>query len=137
MLTGLCWLTGEELPMIGIDECLSEAMAIPGALDAILVDHTSGMAVAAKGLSDPGRSAAGLSETFRATLDGLAMSTPAGTVQVEDMIVTTDQGYHLIKPMETMFDGPLLICLRLDAGRANLALARRRLQSISHQLIAP
>lgn len=121
--------------MIGIDECLSEVMAIPGALDAIIVDHTSGMAVAAEGLSDPGRSAAGLSETYRATLNGLALSSPDGTIRIEDVIVTTEQGYHLIKPMETIFDGPLLLCLRLDLHRSNLALARRQLNTISHQLM--
>ncbi|MGI5486431.1 roadblock/LC7 domain-containing protein [Microtetraspora malaysiensis] len=122
--------------MIGIEDCLSEAMTIPGALDAILVDHTSGMAVAAEGVSYPEGSAAGLSEAFRATLDGLALSTPDGTIRIEDVIVTTDRAYHLIKPMETMFDGPLLICLRLDPDRANLALALRQLQAISHRLIA-
>ncbi|WP_066363372.1 hypothetical protein [Herbidospora mongoliensis] len=122
--------------MIGIEDCLSEAMAIPGALGAILVDHTSGTALATEGLPDPERSAIGLSETFRATLDGLALSSPDGTIRIDDLIITTDHGYQLIKPMETMWDGPILICVRLDRDRANLALARRRLDSISHELIA-
>ena len=122
--------------MIGIEDCLAEVMEIPGALDAIVVDHTSGLAVAAEGLPDPGRSAAGLSETFRATLDGVALTSPDGTVRVEDMIIKTDRGYHLITPLETLFDGPLLICLRLDLERSNLAMARWRMHTISHQLVA-
>ncbi|MEW9532215.1 roadblock/LC7 domain-containing protein [Microbispora sp. NPDC049125] len=122
--------------MIGIEDCLSEAMSIPGALGAILVDHTSGMAVAEKGMPDPARSAAGLSEAFRATIDGVAVSSPEGSFRVEDLIITTDTSYHLIRPMEMMFDGPLLVCLRLDRERANLALARRRLLTITDQLVA-
>ncbi|WP_214104925.1 roadblock/LC7 domain-containing protein [Acrocarpospora catenulata] len=123
--------------MIGIEECLAEAMAIPGALCAMLVDHASGTAIAGQGAADLEGSAAGLRECYRATQGGLAMSSPDGTVRIEDVIVTTDHGYQLILPMETPFDGPLLMCLRLDRGRANLALARLRLRSISHQLIAP
>ncbi|MCT9930917.1 roadblock/LC7 domain-containing protein [Planotetraspora sp. A-T 1434] len=123
--------------MIGIEDCLSEAMSIPGALDAILVDHTSGMAVAGEGVQDPARSALGLTEAFRATLDGIALSSADGTAaRIEDVIITTDTSYHLIRPMEMMFDGPLLICLRLDLEHSNLALARRRLRTITHQLIA-
>ncbi|MEV5501388.1 hypothetical protein AB0M50_38945, partial [Nonomuraea fuscirosea] len=40
--------------MLGIDTCLAEVMSIPGALDAMLVDHTSGMAVAFSSASGVG-----------------------------------------------------------------------------------
>ena len=123
--------------MIGIEDCMTEALAIPGASGAILVDHTSGTAVATQGLRDPDRSAAGLSEAFRALMDGLALSSPDGTVLIQDVIITTDRGFQVIRAMETMFDGPLLICVQLDGERANVALARQRLQAISRQLVAP
>ncbi|MEO3857079.1 roadblock/LC7 domain-containing protein [Acrocarpospora sp. B8E8] len=122
--------------MITIEDCLVEAMSIPGALGAILVDHASETAVATRGRSDPERSASGLSEAFRAIQTGLALSSPTGTVRIDDVIITTDQGYQLIRPMDTPVDGPLLICVQLDLNRANLGLARHRLQSISRQLIA-
>ncbi|GIH77950.1 roadblock/LC7 domain-containing protein [Planobispora longispora] len=124
--------------MLGIEECLTEVMAIPGALDAILIDQTSGMAVAIGGGSrqvDTEKSAAGLSEALRATLDGLAVTSPTGTVRIRDMIVTTDEGHHLLRPLETVFDGPLAIYVRLDLERANLALALHRLQLLSGRLI--
>ncbi|GAA3441580.1 roadblock/LC7 domain-containing protein [Planomonospora venezuelensis] len=124
--------------MLGIEECLTEVMAIPGALDAIMIDQTSGMAVGVGGGSrhtDVEKSAAGLSETLRATLDGLATASPTGTVRINDMIVTTDSGHHLLRPLETIFDGPLVIYVRLDLERSNLALARHRLQSLSGRLI--
>ncbi|MEU4700071.1 roadblock/LC7 domain-containing protein [Nonomuraea dietziae] len=123
--------------MLGLDDCLAEVMAIPGALDAMVVDHASGMAVAATGADgdvDAARSAAAISETLRATMDGLAQSAPGGTVRVDDMLVTTDKGHHLLRPLETPFESPLVIYVRLDRDRANLALARFRLQAISRQL---
>ncbi|GAA2687551.1 MULTISPECIES: roadblock/LC7 domain-containing protein [Nonomuraea] len=123
--------------MLGLDDCLAEVMAIPGALDAMVVDHASGMAVAATGADgdvDAARSAAAISETLRVTMDGLAQSAPGGTVRVDDMLVTTDKGHHLLRPLETPFESPLVIYVRLDRDRANLALARFRLQAISRQL---
>ncbi|MEU7001157.1 roadblock/LC7 domain-containing protein [Nonomuraea sp. NPDC046570] len=123
--------------MLALDDCLSEVMAIPGALDALVVDHTSGTAVAVGGGAggfDAEVSAAALSETLRATMDGLAQASPDGTVRIDDMIVVTDKGYHLLKPLEMVFEGPLVIYLRLDLERANLALARHRLQAISGRL---
>ncbi|WP_449062350.1 roadblock/LC7 domain-containing protein [Planomonospora algeriensis] len=124
--------------MLGIEECLTEVMAIPGALDAILIDQTSGMAVAIGGGSrhlDAEKSAAGLSGALQATLDGLAATSPTGTARVNEMIITADDGHHLLKPLETVFDGPLVIYVRLDPDRSNLALARHRLQALSGRLI--
>ncbi|MEV4066952.1 roadblock/LC7 domain-containing protein, partial [Nonomuraea dietziae] len=83
---------------------------------------------------DAARSAAAISETLRVTMDGLAQSAPGGTVRVDDMLVTTDKGHHLLRPLETPFESPLVIYVRLDRDRANLALARFRLQAISRQL---
>ena len=120
--------------MTGIEDCLLEVMAIPGALGAMLVDHASGTAVAHHGLPDPERSASGLSETFRAAQIGLALASPVGAIRVDDIIVTTDQEYQLIKSVSTPHDGPLLICVRLDLDRANLGLARYRLQALTHAM---
>ncbi|MCF6470348.1 roadblock/LC7 domain-containing protein [Nonomuraea sp. MG754425] len=122
--------------MLGIDTCLAEVMSIPGALDAMLVDHTSGMAVAfsaADGV-DADRSAAALTEALRATTDGLARSCPGEVVRIDDMLVTTDKGHHLLRLLETVFEGPLVIYVRLDLERSNLALARYRLRAISGEL---
>ncbi|MFI6598135.1 roadblock/LC7 domain-containing protein [Nonomuraea sp. NPDC050536] len=124
--------------MLGLDDCLTEVMAIPGALDAMLVDHTSGMAVATDGTPrgvDAESSAAALTEALRATVDGLSRSSPGETVRIDDMLVTTDKGHHLLRLLDTHFDGPLVIYVRLDLERSNLALARYRLQAISGQLM--
>ncbi|NRQ33850.1 roadblock/LC7 domain-containing protein [Nonomuraea sp. NN258] len=124
--------------MLGLDTCLAEVMAIPGALDAMLVDHTSGMAVVASGADDTDteRSAAALTEALRATADGLARSSPGESVRIDDMLVTTDKGHHLFRPLQTAFEGPLVIYVRLDLELSNLALARYRLRDISGRLLA-
>ncbi|MBB6345897.1 roadblock/LC7 domain-containing protein [Nonomuraea muscovyensis] len=125
--------------MLGLHDCLTEVMAIPGALDAMLLDQTSGMAVVASGAPegvDTERSAAALTETLRATMDGLAHSCPGDTVRIDDMLVTTDHGHHLLRLMETAFEGPLVIYVRLDLDRSNVALARFRLQDLSTRLLA-
>lgn len=122
--------------MLGVDTCLAEVMSIPGALDAMLVDGTSGMAVAFSSASgvDADRSAAALTETLRATTDGLTRSCPGEVVRIDDMLVTTDRGHHLLRLLETAFEGPLVIYVRLDLERSNLALARHHLRAISDRL---
>ncbi|MER6947282.1 roadblock/LC7 domain-containing protein [Nonomuraea sp. NPDC000554] len=124
--------------MLGLDSCLAEVMAIPGALDAMLVDQTSGLAVATSnppGVDAEG-SAAALTEALRATTDGLTRSCPGEAVRIDDMLVTTDRGHHLLRLLDTAFEGPLVVYVRLDLERSNLALARYRLQAISSQLLA-
>ncbi|MBF8190683.1 roadblock/LC7 domain-containing protein [Nonomuraea sp. K274] len=122
--------------MPGIGSCLTEIMSIPGALDAMLVDQTSGMAVAFSGPSgvDADRAAAALAEVLRATAGGLARSCPGDVVRVDDMIVTTDKGHHLLTPLETAVEGPLVIYVRLDLERSEPVSARRLLRSIAGRL---
>ncbi|WP_200926435.1 hypothetical protein [Sphaerimonospora mesophila] len=120
--------------MIRIEDCLSEAMSIPGALHAVLVHHASGTPVAVEGTPDPMRAAAGMTGAFRAMLDGIALASTGRTDRIEDAIITTETSYHLIRPVEMVADGPLLLCLRLDLERANLALARRRLKTLAHRM---
>jgi len=114
-------------------------MAIPGALDAMLVDHTSGMAVSFSGPPhgvDADTAAAALTEMLRASMDGLSRTCPGDAVRIGDLLISTDRGHHLIRLMDTLFEGPLVIYVRLDVERSNIALARHRLRAISEQLLA-
>lgn len=125
--------------MLALDDCLFKVMDIPGALDALVVDHISGTVMAAEGRTtgfDVEQSAPALGETLRVTMDALAHASPRGSVRIDDMIVVTDHEYHLLHPVEMPFDGPLVIYVRLDLALGNLALARRSLQSITGQLRA-
>ncbi|MFC7793547.1 hypothetical protein ACFUIZ_13610 [Streptomyces cinereoruber] len=142
--------------MPGIDECLTEAMTLPGARGASLVDWTSGLALGTAGESPVGdhettaaetaelaRSAAEF-DTFLATDDDAGGTggagddgrpEKAGGPPVEDLIVTTRAGYHVLRFVETSFDSSVFLHLWLDRETGNLALARMRLRDIAEKLV--
>ncbi|MEO3808141.1 roadblock/LC7 domain-containing protein [Sphaerisporangium sp. B11E5] len=122
--------------MLDIEGCLAGALAVPGALDALVAEDAGGAAVASGSLTslDPQALADAFTASLRTTLDALALSTPGGTVRLEDVIVTTDRGHHLLRPLCPTPAGTALLYLRLDGERANLALARHRLRAIAGRL---
>ncbi|WP_343948493.1 roadblock/LC7 domain-containing protein [Nonomuraea longicatena] len=109
-------------------------MDIPGALDALVVDHLSGTVFAASGAADLEGSAPALRESLRATMDALAQSSPTGAARVEDLIVVTDVGYHLMRPVEMPFAGPLVFYVRLDLAQGDLTRARDSLREITGRM---
>ncbi|MEU1225376.1 hypothetical protein [Streptomyces sp. NPDC005828] len=132
--------------MPGIDECLLEAMALPGARGASLVDWTSGLALGTAGDSPVGdheTTAAETAELARsaAEFDSFTAgdSFAAGGEQpgppVEDLIVTTRAGYHVLRFVETSFDSSVFLHLWLDRDSGNLALARIRLRDLAERLV--
>ncbi|MEU8705881.1 hypothetical protein [Streptomyces sp. NPDC048565] len=54
---------------------------------------------------------------------------------VEDVIVTTAPGYHILRFVETAFDSSVFLHLWLDRAEGNLALARIRLGEIAERLV--
>ncbi|MFF0426075.1 hypothetical protein ACFYUJ_16905 [Streptomyces sp. NPDC004520] len=125
--------------MPGIDECLIEAMALPGARGASLVDWTSGLALGTAGDSPVGdheTTAAETAELARAAAE-FDSFTYGGTEgpPVEDLIVTTRAGYHVLRFVETSFDSSVFLHLWLDRDSGNLALARLRLRDLADRLV--
>ncbi|MEU8761928.1 hypothetical protein [Streptomyces sp. NPDC048659] len=138
--------------MPGIDECLLEAMGLPGARGAWLVDWTSGLALGSAGESPVGdheTTAAETAELARAAAEfesppggpdgpggpgGSGSSIPDGP-PVEDLILTTRTGYHLLRFVETAFDSSVFLHLWLDRDAGNLALARLRLGDLAERLV--
>ncbi|WP_433547336.1 hypothetical protein ACQPZG_21335 [Streptomyces sp. CA-294286] len=127
--------------MSGIDACLVEAMQLPGARGAALVDWTSGLA-----LGTAGEAAGTDSETAAAESAELArMAAEHGTFApaggqdkgppVEDVIITTRTDYHLLRYVETSFDSSVFLHLWLDREQGNLALARLRLADLAERLV--
>ncbi|MBT2449526.1 hypothetical protein J7F03_21030 [Streptomyces sp. ISL-43] len=130
--------------MPGIDECLLEAMALPGARGAALVDWSSGLALGTIGDSPVGdheTTAAETAELARAAAEyeSFAPAEPgsgeAAGPPVEDLIVTTRTGYHVLRFVETSFDSSVFLHLWLDRADGNLALARHRLRSLAEGLV--
>lgn len=132
--------------MPGIDECLLQAMVVPGARGAAIVDWTSGLALGAIGETPGGDVEATAAET--AELARMAAEYPsfapddtapaergAKGLPVEDLIVTTRNGYHVIRFVETTFDSSVFLHLWLDRDTGNLALARLRMADIAERLV--
>ncbi|MEU3774163.1 roadblock/LC7 domain-containing protein [Streptomyces sp. NPDC032472] len=132
--------------MPGIDECLLEAMALPGARGAALVDWSSGLALGTAGDSPVGdheTTAAETAELARAAAEYESFAQPTaelaaddpGGPPVEDVIVTTRTGYHVLRFVETSFDSSVFLHLWLDRTDGNLALARHRLRALAEGLV--
>ncbi|MFG3010534.1 hypothetical protein ACGFZB_08750 [Streptomyces cinerochromogenes] len=125
--------------MPGIDECLLEAMRLPGARGAALVDWTSGLA-----LGTVGEAPGGDHETTAAEAAELArMAAEHGTFAthgdesppVEDVIISNGDSYHLLRFVDTSFDSSVFLHLWLGREEGNLALARIRLGEMAARLV--
>ncbi|MFF9674034.1 hypothetical protein ACF1GS_20450 [Streptomyces eurythermus] len=125
--------------MPGIDECLLEAMRLPGARGAALVDWTSGLALGTVGEAPGGdheTSAAEAAELARLAAEhGTFAATRAGLPPVEDLIVSNGDSYHLLRFVDTSFDSSVFLHLWLGREEGNLALARIRLGEMAARLV--
>jgi hypothetical protein len=122
----------------GVDHCLQQAMTIPGAVGASLVDYTTGFPVATAGAapnSDHEAAAAGTAEVVQAATSRSLFVSALPNDLLEDLIITTAGGYHLLRPVHTDFDSRLVLYLWLDRAQGNLAVARRRMQSLAAELV--
>ncbi|WP_432058518.1 hypothetical protein [Streptomyces sp. bgisy022] len=132
--------------MPGIDESLLEAMRLPGARGALVVDWISGLALGAVGDApgdDPEATAAETAELARLAMESGTLApgdtsvlAPAGKEPpVQDLILTTADAYHLLRFVITTFDSTVFLYLWLDRGDGNLALARIRLAEMADRLV--
>lgn len=109
------------------------------------MDWTSGLALGSVGETPGGDHEATAAET--AELARMAAEYPtfapeeeavpdgAKGLPVEDLIVTTRTGYHVVRFVETTFDSSVFLHLWLDRETGNLALARLRLADLAERLV--
>ena len=124
--------------MPGVDHCLQQAMAIPGAVGASIVDYTTGFPVATTGAapnSDHEAAAAGTADVIQAANSRALFVSAMPHDVLEDLIITTAGGYHLLRLVQTDFDSRLVLYVWLDRGQGNLAVARRRMQNLAADLV--
>jgi len=128
----------------GIDECLLEAMRLPGARGAALVDWTSGLALGVVGESPGGdqeASAAEAAELARLAAEHRAFASvgedgeAADDPPLEDLIVSNRDSYHVLRFVRTSFDSSVFLHLWLARTEGNLALARIRLGEMAGRLV--
>ncbi|GAA3494801.1 hypothetical protein GCM10019016_019010 [Streptomyces prasinosporus] len=131
--------------MPGIDESLLEAMRVPGARGALVVDWISGLALGAVGEApggDPEATAAETAELARLSMESGTLAPaddglpgPGKEPPVQDLILTTADAYHLLRFVITTFDSTVFLYLWLDRADGNLALARIRLAEMADRLV--
>lgn len=120
--------------MTQIDVALKEAMEIGGAVGVALVDYDSGMMLGSSGGGslDLEIAAAGNTEVVRAKMATMEQLGLTGTI--EDILITLEDQYHLIRLVTSASGTGLFLYLALNKSQANLALARRRLAAIEEGL---
>jgi UDP-2,3-diacylglucosamine pyrophosphatase LpxH len=111
-------------------------MGIEGAIGVALVDYTSGLTLGVMGGSptmDMNIAAAGNTDVVRAkvrTMEMLGLQD-----NLEDILITLDSQYHLIRLLQTRRGTEaLFMYLALNKSRANLGLARHQLRKIEADL---
>jgi hypothetical protein len=122
---------------MNMDTALKEAMGIDGAIGVALVDWESGLCLGTQGggkLLDMNLAAAGNTDVVRSkmrTMESLRLNDT-----IEDMLITLDKQYHLIRLLKNPRNGSgLFLYLVLDRGKANLALARHNLARVESEIV--
>lgn len=119
--------------MANVKEALNKILDVDGAVGACVVDSNSGMMLGSAGGN--GRinlevAAAGNTEVVRAkrkTMKALELNDT-----IEDMLITLQHQYHLIRPLRT--NDAMFIYLVLDKEKGNLAMARHQLGAVEKDL---
>lgn len=118
--------------MANIKQTMDELMRCDGAMCAALVDYNSGMILGQDGSGvDLELAAAGNTELVRAKLKTMRSLGLEDTI--EDILITLSRQYHILRP-STHHEG-LFLYLVLDKAKANLALARRKVQDVENALV--
>ncbi|MGO4957596.1 hypothetical protein ACTQ49_10060 [Luteococcus sp. Sow4_B9] len=116
--------------MANLEWVATSAMQIPGAVGGALVDLASGMCLVTAG--DPGFSlevaAAGAANVVQAKLR--TMRDLEVDEEIDDILVTIGQQYHLMKVLHKDETEGLFAFLVLDRRTGNLALARHKMKAL-------
>jgi hypothetical protein len=122
---------GEQMPS-NIKQCLDEAMTIEGAVAVALVDFRNGMTLGTAGGGGLNLevAAAGNTEVVRAKMRVMERLGIKGTI--EDILITLDAQFHIIRLMQSKPGVFLYLALAKDRG--TLGMARLRLSDIEAKL---
>ncbi|QTD46478.1 hypothetical protein [Ottowia testudinis] len=117
--------------MSNIKQTLDELMTLDGAMCAAVVDSASGMMLGSAGSGvDLEVAAAGNTEVIRSKMK--TMRSLGLQDVIEDILITLGKQYHILRPSARK-DGVFLYFV-LDKQRANLAMARRKVQDVDKEL---
>jgi hypothetical protein len=121
--------------MNSVDHFLDLCATITGAFAVALVDHDSGRMLGSRGGGpdfDLDVAAPGTGDVVRTQLQ--VMRRLGLRESIEDILISLDTQYHLIRPLHGGGGERLFLYLVLDRAQANLAMARRDLRMIGKRL---
>src|SRR5262245_60026383 len=118
--------------MANIRESMERLMAVDGCLGCCVVDSNSGMMLDSKGGGPVNLeiAAAGNTEVVRSkrkTMKSLALQD-----SIEDILITLNRQYHLIRPIA--INDALFIYMVLDNAKSNLVMSRFHLAAVEKDL---
>ncbi|MCA9617817.1 MAG: hypothetical protein KC731_02280 [Myxococcales bacterium] len=119
--------------MANINDSLDDIMKIEGAFATALVDYESGMTLGTRSSNagfDIEVAASGNTQVVRSKMAVMESLGIGGGI--EDILITLDTQYHLIRPLRSV--GTLFLYLAIDRKRGNLGLARHKLAAIESTL---
>lgn len=118
--------------MSAIEITLSRAMSLDGARGAAVVDYVSRTSLGTSGQPNGlhlNRAVHGDTDVMRAKLAALQLIGYAPE-RMEDIVVTLDTEYHVIRPLTRRAHEGLFLLLVLDRGSADLDAVRKELRCI-------
>ncbi|MEZ4375947.1 MAG: hypothetical protein R3B07_34395 [Polyangiaceae bacterium] len=125
--------TPTQGPLVSnISESLHQFNDLDGFIGASLVDSDSGMVLGAEGGVNFNLELASALNTEVVRAKRKAMETLGLGDQIDDILITLKDQYHIIRPMKNR--PQIFIYLVTDRGRSNLALARMRMADVDAAL---
>ncbi|MDF7675205.1 hypothetical protein PT286_00390 [Neisseriaceae bacterium ESL0693] len=112
---------------------VAQLLNVEGALAAGVVDYDSGMLLAGSSINaiDLEISAISSTEVVRAQIKNMQMLQLNDVI--EDILITLNNRYHLIRPLREL--NSLFLYSVLDKQKASLALSRRALIDVEKQML--
>lgn len=116
--------------MASMSSSLNAVMALSGAVAVAVVDLDSGMCLGHGGGNgiDMDLAAAGNTEVIRAKMR--VMKDLDLSDEIEDVLITLGKQYHLLRPIKTKGSAGLFLYTVLERDKANLAMARHKLNEV-------
>ncbi len=117
--------------MANVNETLTNVMGIDGTIACALVDWSSGMTLGTMGTGiNIEVAAAGNTNVVRAKAE--VMKDLGITGGIEDMLITLESQYHLIRILQDHSN--LFLYVALDKAKSNLGLARHKLATMENEI---
>lgn len=122
--------------MSGLEESLSQILAVEGVRTVAVIDIATGMVVRTAGAEDAefAMAAAGLAGEAKMARTALGPRQPGG--DLDEISLVTERRLHLSKVLDSQLGDGLLLFVDLDRSRANLALASLQVGQLAPMVLA-